>query len=418
MNNPHIHNSFSSLNNYNLNLEPVNFKTTHSFHHDQLFNKYQNKIKKNIEKKDIEKKNNDYKKSKKGGFIEGFNLLETNVTQQAKNVYSSTGVSTEQSTANQQLLTSYEDALALYQSDTNKITKLIENYFAQIGPSNPYLGKNIRFTDSGATYYVTQQGVAKFYSEEIWNSLIGNPNSFPNCPSGASNNWINIDIPWSQAYLTHGNTIPTTPQLTVGTPMITGQSCGNEGKNVIVNSLIENNDITFIGNYTDNPKNPLMTPIGSQGTNFLECEQKAAMDGYTYFGLQDVNSSNTGQCMGTNNLSQATSLGKALKATPNIIWSSNTSALGGTSASLTTSGTLVVYDGNSNIVFQSPSPTITAPPANSQAAIAAQSSNNSGIFGGYVPSVSTSNSNSNSNSETFLQYINGLGSSIIGGGGF
>lgn len=391
---------FAFLNNYNLNLEPVNFKTTHSFRHDQLFNKYQNKIKKNQSKKE----NNTV--FKKNGYIEGFDLLETNVTKQAKNVYSSTAVSNEKIAANKQLLTNYEDALTVYQSDVNKITKLIENYFAQIGPNNPYLGKNIRFTDGGATYYVTQQGVAKLYSEDIWNSLISNPNSFPNCPSGSSNNWINIDIPWSASYLTQGNTIPTTPQLTVGTPMVTGQSCGNEGKNVIVNSLIGNSGITFVGNYADNPKNPLMTPIGSQGYNFDDCEQQAAMDGYTYFALQNVNKSFTGQCMGSNDLSEATSQGKALISSPKIIWSSNTSSLGGTSASLTSSGTLVVYDGNSNIVFQSPSPSISAPPSNSQAAIVAQTSNsnNLGLFGtnfwqqmgNNIAAPETSNSFSNS----------------------
>jgi hypothetical protein len=389
-----ITNYFTSLNNNNLNLEPMDLKTTHSFRHDQLFNKYQNKIKNKKENSS----NKGYGKIKKTAYIEGFNLLETNVTGQAQNVYSSTSVSSDQISANQQLLTNYENALTQYQSEINKVTQLIENYFAQISPNNPYLGKNIRFSDSGAIYYVTQQGVAKYYSEEIWNSLIATPNSFPNCPN--SSNLINIDIPWISAYLTFGSTIPTTPQLTVGTPMISGQSCGNEGKNVIVNSLIEDTQINFIGNYNDNPTNPLMTPIGSEGSSFEGCEQQAAMDGYTYFALQNVNNNYTGQCMGSNDISQATSQGQAIQASPTILWSSNTASLGGTSASLTSSGTLVVYDANSNIVYQSPSPNISTPPANSQAAVAAQtppppttSSNTvygiNPLFDGFNPNAST-----------------------------
>lgn len=362
-----ISNYFTSLNNNNLNLEPNDFKTTHSFRHDQLFNKYQNNIKKNVDNKS---KPNNINKSGKKKYIEGFDLQKTNITKQAQDIYSSTSVTGEQISANRQLLTNYENALIQYQSEINKITLLIENYFAQISPNNPYLGKNIRFSNSGAIYYVTQQGVAKYYSDEIWNSFISNPNNFPNCPN--SSNLINIDIPWVPAYLSFGNTIPTNPQLTVGSPMITGQSCGNEGKSIIVNSLIQNSELTFVGNYIDNPTNPLMTPIGSEETNFDECEQQAAMDGYTYFALQNVNNNYTGQCMGTNNLTQATSLGQSLQSSPKILWSSNTASLGGSSASLTSSGTLVVYDNNSNIVYQSPSPNITAPPANSQAAIAAQ----------------------------------------------
>ena len=82
-----ITNYFSSLNNNNLNLEPANLKTTHSFHHDQLFNKYQNKIKKNINNGNINSQLKEKAKVKKR-HIEGFDLLETNVTKQAQNFYS------------------------------------------------------------------------------------------------------------------------------------------------------------------------------------------------------------------------------------------------------------------------------------------------------------------------------------------
>jgi hypothetical protein len=143
-----------------------------------------------------------------------------------------------------------------------------------------------------------------------------------------------------------------------------------------------------------------MTPIGSQGSSFEGCEQQAAMNGYTYFALQNVNNNYTGQCMGSNDISQATSQGQAIQASPTILWSSNTASLGGTSASLTSSGTLVVYDANSNIVYQSPSPNISTPPANSQAAVAAQtppptttSSNTvygiNPLFDGFNPNAST-----------------------------
>jgi len=161
--------------------------------------------------------------------------------------------------------------------------------------------------------------------------------------------------------------------------MIVGQSCGNEGQNIIVNQMVGNSNATFLGNYIDNPKSPLMSAIntavgGNQNVNFESCQEQAILSGNSLFSLQNASSSTgLGSCNVSNDLSQATSLGKAKQSVPVVLWSSNTASLGGVSASLTNSGTLAVYDTNSNIVFQSPSPTITAPPANS---IAATVSNN------------------------------------------
>lgn len=324
------------------------------------FQKYQIKIKNN-------KKNNDNNASftsKKNSFKENFKLMNepTNVTQQAENVYNNTDITPSQQASNQQLINEYNNLLAQYQNSLKGITNAIQSYYNRTDSNNPYIGKNIRI--SGAIYYVTQMGVAKWYpSMNIYDENVGKNG----CPNAG---FTQINIPWSDSYLNPGTIIPTNPPLIVGTPMVAGQSCGNEGKNIIVNSLVGNSTATFLGNYNDSTT-PLMTSIGgNQNSNFESCQEQALLSGNSLFSLQNANSNTgLGSCNISNNLTEATSLGKAQQATPVVLWSSNTASLGGVSASLTTSGTLAVYDSNSNIVFQSPSPIIVAPPSNSIAAI-------------------------------------------------
>ena len=351
--------------NNNINNSQNNFISP-SLQQANQFQKYQIKIKNN-------KKNNDNNASfisKKKSFKENFKLMNepTNVTQQAENVYNNTDITPSQQASNQQLINEYNNLLAQYQNSLKGITNVIQAYYNRTDSNNPYAGQNIRFSDSGDIFYVTQMGLAKWYSGSVWESLASNPNSFPNCPN--TSNVIEINIPWSSDYLNPGTVIPTNPSLIVGTPMVAGQSCGNEGKNIIVNSLVGNSTATFLGNYNDSTT-PLMTSIGgNQNSNFESCQEQALLSGNSLFSLQNANSSTgLGSCNVSNNLTEATSLGMAQQATPVVLWSSNTASLGGVSASLTSSGTLAVYDSNSNIVFQSPSPIIAAPPSNSIAAI-------------------------------------------------
>jgi len=105
--------------------------------------------------------------------------------------------------------------------------------------------------------YVTQQGVAKWYpTSTILNATAGKNG----CPS--QKDAVNVNIAWSASYQVSGATIPTNPPLVTGTPMTSGQSCGNEGVNVFVNKLISNPNVTYTGCYADNPTSPLMTFVG------------------------------------------------------------------------------------------------------------------------------------------------------------
>ena len=357
-------------NNDNYNLGNNNNFESPIFQHSQKFMKQNNKIKKQNLDSHLNQNynpnyssNNDFfENNVKEGYVNmnETNLEATNITQESVNILNNTNQTPSQIQATEQMIASYNNLLAQYQSQLEGTSNTIQNYLARVSSSNPYLGKNIRITETGAIYYVTQQGVAKWYpSMDVYNNIVGN-NGCP--PAG----WIEMSVPniYKSNNLSPGTIIPTTPPLIVGTPMVPGQSCGNEGSNVIVNNVLNNTNSTFLGNYKVNPNSIKVNTYNNQINNysFGACQEQAILTSSSYFGLQNVDkNTGMGNCIVSNNLNQMTSLGKAQNDVPTILWSSNTASLGGVSASLTTSGTLAVYDANSNIVFQSPLPIITVP---------------------------------------------------------
>jgi len=114
-------------------------------------------------------------------------------------------------------------------------------------PSNPYLNKNLRLSENTANItdpnlndphhssfggYVTGQGLYKSYSGSSYHGTMG----VNGCPNNITkSNGIND-------YLS---------SLLSGKPMVKGQSCGNEGKNVYVSKLISNPKSSYLGCYND-----------------------------------------------------------------------------------------------------------------------------------------------------------------------
>ena len=143
----------------------------------------------------------------------------------------------------EQLRKEYDDILKQYQDLMDKIENETQEYLRRVN-NNPYAGKNIRFT-SGHVCYVTQQGVVKWIpSMNIWNSLKDNNG----CPGKTYTN-VNVRYPNSDV---PGTKIPEL-NLILGTHMKTGESCGNAGKNVYVNTLMNNPKEKYVGCYNDKP---------------------------------------------------------------------------------------------------------------------------------------------------------------------
>jgi len=274
--------------------------------------------------------------NKKKGMREGFT--------------SNTNATTSSSTTNDELQQEYQIALQLYQELKNNIQGTVQDYIQRVEPSNPYLGKNVTFTD-GTVAYVTNQGILKQYpSQQIYQANAG--------VNGCPNNAVQLTIPWSTQYV-EGTTVPTNPPLIVGSPMISGQSCGFEGTNVFVNTLVANPASTYVGCYNNyangsssssssSSSNPAMTTAGQM--TYAQCQTYAVANGNSFFGLQAVNDNGVGNCMVGTDQTTVEQYGNGITYTPVQLWSSQTEGQGST-ALLTTTGALSVLDVNGNTVF-------------------------------------------------------------------
>jgi len=205
------------------------------------FKKYQGKIVNNLEKR-----------IKKSDLVEGFeglkdlDLNKNGLTQQTNNLLNKNDFTTQQQTLSN-LKNDYQNTLNEYQTLMSKISGNTTNYIDRVNPNNPYLGKVIQL-QGGYFFYVTNQGVAKYISQpDVYNQVSGK-NGFP--PSGQ---FTTLSISWDDSYNSPGATIPTKPPLITGTPVEIGESVGNEGVNVFVNSVVKNPQSSYVGCYNNIP---------------------------------------------------------------------------------------------------------------------------------------------------------------------
>jgi hypothetical protein len=209
----------------------------------EKFQKYQREIKKNLDKKTRKMK---VKEGFDGLNLDNMNLDKNGLALQSHNIITSNEALVQQQSTIQNLRQQYQDTLKEYNDLVAKYTGATNEYINRVSSNNPYLGKNVRFSN-GAIFYVTNQGVAKLYpNTDIYNSVNG-VNGCP--PSG----YIQLDTLWDDSYFTPGTIIPAKPDLLVGTPMVAGQSCGNEGKNIFVNTMVSNPKSSYVGCYNDEP---------------------------------------------------------------------------------------------------------------------------------------------------------------------
>jgi len=242
-----------------------NLISTPALNQGANFKNYQNKIKNNL------KKNINYVNSKEG-FQNSNTSSDTSantssdssyqLAEQSKQILSETSSGTDSSLQNE-----YNIILLAYQKLLSKVSGGTNDYINRVSPTNTYLNKLIHWTDplaNGAIMYVTNQGVAKpINNPKILKSILG----VNGCPTMKS--MVSISLPWDSSYMTEGTTIPTKPTLVVGPLMTTGESCGNEGNNIYVDTLLTDSTATYNGCYGDDASAPTMTFIGGAPSSNL-----------------------------------------------------------------------------------------------------------------------------------------------------
>jgi hypothetical protein len=192
-----------------------------------------------------------FKQLQKQKIKEGFQPL-TNMSDELLN-NASNDISNTFQTNNNDTTSSYNYSLGNYNELKNSIYDKTKNYYLRKDSSNPYLNKIIRFT-SGHTFYVTNQGVAKYIPDAISASILGK--------NGCSSQIVPINIPWADSYLNATAIIPTNPSLVVGTQMKENQACGSEGGNVYVNKIVNEISSKYVGCFKDDVYHPTMKFIG------------------------------------------------------------------------------------------------------------------------------------------------------------
>ena len=333
-----------------------------SLYQGYKFKNYQDKITTITEDASNKEKNSLFEE----GFVTGgdYKSFGYNLAQQSEALLKKVDntLSTSQKATFENLKKEYNTTLTQYSDLVSKISQNYTDHSSRNNSNNPYLNKFIRFT-TGHVCYVTNKGIVKWVPDPtILNSISGKNG----CPSYSSSSQVNLNMPWSTNYNIPGTEIPTTPKLISGTPMRMNESCGNEGKNVFVNSMLSKPSATYVGCYQDSASNPAMTFIGgapnvngSAGGKYTyeQCQLAAVMGGYNFFALQNVNSTNgLGYCAVSNNQTTSTQYGTSYVPVP--LWSSNTSGKPATYAILTNAGTLSVRDGNGNVYYTTPNSSV------------------------------------------------------------
>ena len=284
---------------------------------------------------DIIKKTQQKEKKYKQSIIEGFgNNYNTNYLPDSKKYINSGNLAQSKFAEFQELQRKFNATKTLY--ETAQAAFLLKTGRNFLTAGSPYINKNIKLLN-GETDYITNEGVKKTYeTTAIFNATAGK-----NGCSTAS--WTDLN----------SNVVPS--ELESGTPMVSGQSCGNEGKNVRVTSTITNPTSTYVGCYRDTWGRALPTVItgGSQIYSQATCMAAAADKGFKYYGLQN-GTNGTSQCFVGNDLTQAEKYGISTNMNPVPIWSSNTANGQRNITRLTPAGTLTVTSPNGTVLYTSP----------------------------------------------------------------
>ena len=194
-----------------------------------------------------------------------------------------------------------------YTQTFQMVNKDIQENLDRINPlTNPYLNKNILFSN-GTVCYVTTKGVVKQYNT---------PSNGKNKGCPKIGDAIRLDFPWTVQY-TPGTFIPTTPPLIVGTPMPDKTSCKHAGKNVYASELLTDAKSKYIGCYTSSSGEKVENLSPSQ------CKQYATDGMYKYFSPQDNN-----DCIVSNDAPNPDILSNTIY-TPKTIWETDISPING-----------------------------------------------------------------------------------------
>jgi len=206
-------------------------------------------------------------------FLNQYNRIKSNIGDSTNDIQGLTRLQTE-----------YDNIVQQLDTEKNMAEEQGNAYLNLTNSNNPLLSKNITvdssqgdlpFVSSGIGGYVTAKGMFKNYPDQATFDSTAGKNG---CPA---------DITKGVKKDNYSSLLKN------GTDMKSGQSCGNEGKNVYVSRVLTDPAATYQKcYYNTNPSdsttttNPALTLLTDQLYTFDECKQKAVDSGQSYFSLR------------------------------------------------------------------------------------------------------------------------------------
>ena len=229
---------------------------------ESVFQKQGKKYNK-LQKKNAQSvKNNILREGYEGLYDFGALENKTKTATQSQSILAANGLSSSDKDRLLSLQSQYEKLMQDIDVLEKSIMTTTQNY-TNVVSKNSMANQNIMFSPNKESAYITNAGYAKVFKSQDDLTKTGGNN---NCPSSQKIKSINTSISGVQP----GNLINSDPALLMGTPMVPGQSCGYEGENVYVSSILPSNTApTFVGCYGGgNTGKPLMKVLGaSPGTS-------------------------------------------------------------------------------------------------------------------------------------------------------
>ena len=199
----------------------------------------------------------------------------TQKANQSQSVYDANQQSDQDTADLADLKQQYTDLWNQWKAAKANTTTAMNQYVARLDPNNGINQKNVFLpasssetdptdTDAG---YTTRKGIFKPYASL---SQVDNLQGQRGCPA-LDTGWTSVPNAGYTAGMAVGSLLSSNPELVVGTPMQDGQSCGFEGENVYVSTLVSQPKSSYLGCYFDRAPHqsvafvPTMTAPTTQG---------------------------------------------------------------------------------------------------------------------------------------------------------
>ena len=206
----------------------------------------------------------------------------------------------------QRIENNFNRKLSNYATAHKTLMDKSQRFITENDSANIYANKNVRLAD-GNIGYVSPRGNFKLYpSQDVFNATAGKNG----CPA----NYVNVNV--TPNNLSQGSTIETSPSLKIGTPMQSGQACGDENVNIFVTQAANPTTVNakFEGCYkiTSNDGMIFQEDLGDKVSEEV-CKTRALDLGYSVFSLRD-DGTGCSKCYVGNNLNSAKTGGQATKS--------------------------------------------------------------------------------------------------------